>query len=109
MIGRGVVATVAQQDDYMKRVRDNGGSRQHLRPEGIVVFGDYQSHRSMAACLGLPQINDGDSMSARLVRVAGPDEKAIELDGAWYRLCADGEEPAKPAPRLPRSKHPSRT
>jgi Restriction endonuclease NaeI len=109
VIGRGVVATVAQQDDYMKRVRDNGGSRQYLRPEGIVVFGDFQSHRVLASHLGLPPINDGDTMSARLIVVGESNEKAVELDGAWYRLCADGEEPTKPAPRLPDSKHPSRT
>ena len=109
VIGRGVVATVAQQDDYMKRVRDNGGSRQHLRPEGIVVFGDYQSHRTLASRLGLPPINDGDSMSARLLKIDEPREAAVEIDGMWYRLCAEGEEPSKPAPRLPRSKRQLRT
>ena len=101
IIGRGVVATVAQQDDYMKRVRDNGGSREHLRPEGIVVFGDYQEHRALAHGLGLPPMSDGDSMSARLLRVSGPVERSVNIDGAWYRLCVVGEEPTKPAPKLP--------
>ena len=48
-IGRNTVATVAQQDDYMKRVRSNGGSRSALAAEGIIICGgDYESHRSIA-------------------------------------------------------------
>ena len=39
-VSRTVVATVARQDDYMKRVRDGGGARDQLRAEGIVIFGD---------------------------------------------------------------------
>lgn len=101
IIGRGVVATVAQQDDYMKRLRENGGARGYLKPEGIVIFGDFQNHRSLALRLGLPPIGDGDSMSARLIRIDGPRDRTIELEGVWYRLCAEGEEPTKPAPRLP--------
>ena len=45
IISRTVVATVAQQEDYMKRVRGNGGRASRLRPEGIVIFGHYDSHR----------------------------------------------------------------
>ena len=104
VIGRGVVATVAQQDDYMKRVRANGGSRQNLKPEGIVVLGDYLGHRNLALRLGLPPIGDGDSMSARLIRIDGPSDRAVQLGEAWYRLCAEGEEPTRPAPGLPATK-----
>ena len=43
-IGRGVVATVAQQADYMKRIRGNDGARSQLRPEGIVILGQYEKH-----------------------------------------------------------------
>jgi hypothetical protein len=53
IISRAVVATVAQQDDDMRRVRGNGGSRGRLRREGIVIFGDYRSHRHAARQLGL--------------------------------------------------------
>lgn len=109
VIGRGIVATLAQQDDYMRRVRAGGGSRQYLRPEGIVIFGEYQSHRNLASRLGLPPINDGDSMSARLLKIDGPGEAAVQIDGAWYRLCAEGEEPSKPAPKLPDLKRQPRT
>jgi len=104
VIGRGVVATVAQQDDYMKRVRDSGGSREYLRPEGIVIFGDYQTHRTYAEGLGLPTIGDGDSISARLIMVDGPTDGAVKIRETWYRLCAEGEEPTKPAPKLPKLK-----
>ena len=67
----------------MKRVRSNGGSRQNLKPEGIVVFGDYLHHRKLALRLGLPPIGDGDSMSARLIRIEESIHGAIELDGSW--------------------------
>ncbi len=109
IIGRGVVATVAQQDDYMKRVRDNGGSRQKLKPEGIVVFADYLGHRELALSLGLPPIGDGDSISARLIQIEGPSDRAVQLGEAWYRLCAEGEEPTRPAPDLPAAKGSKRT
>jgi hypothetical protein len=108
-IGRAIIATVAQQDDYMKRIRDNGGARGNLRSEGIVVFGDYQSHRDYAEALGLPAIGDGDSMSARLIRVAAPGVGAVEIAGAWYRPCGPNEEPTKPAPILPKAKGRERT
>ena len=39
-ISRGVVATLAQQKDPMKRVRADGGSRTQLRDEGFVILGD---------------------------------------------------------------------
>jgi hypothetical protein len=109
IISRGVVATVAQQDDYMKRVRDNGGSREKLRPEGIVIFGDYLENRTIAQGLGLPAMGDGDSMSAQLLKVSGGAIGAVEIEGSWYRLCAEGEEPTKPAPRLPKPKWKGRT
>jgi hypothetical protein len=58
----------------------------------------------LAARLGLPEMAEGDSMSARLVRVDALSETAILLDGAWYRLCEPSEQPAKPAPSLPKPK-----
>ena len=100
VIGRGVIATVAQQEDNKKRVRAIRESRQSLKPEGIVVFGDYPDHRKLALRLGLPSMGDGDSMSARLIQIDGPTEAAVQLGEAWYRLCLDGEDPTKPAPDL---------
>ena len=54
-VSRTVVATVAMQDDYMKRVRGGGGARDQLRAEGIVIFGDYAGDQVLAAALGLPR------------------------------------------------------
>jgi hypothetical protein len=70
IISRTVVATVAQQADYMKRVRGNGGSRSRLRPEGIVIFGHFDSHRAVAEQLRLPvpAPGSGESVSVRLAR-----------------------------------------
>ena len=72
-ISRAVIATVAQQDDYMKRVRAGGGARDQLRREGIVILGGYGSHRETAAALGLPALGPGEFVSARLVRRASTD------------------------------------
>src|SRR5262249_3227255 len=40
-VSRTVVATVAMQDDYMKRVRGGGGGRGQLRGQGIGIFRGY--------------------------------------------------------------------
>lgn len=59
--------TVAQQKDYMKRVRGNGGSRSALRAEGILIMGDYASHQRIASELGVPVPREGEFVSARVV------------------------------------------
>ena len=58
-VSRTVVATVAMQDDYMKRVRGGGGARDQLRAEGIVIFGDYAGDQVLASALGLPRPGPG--------------------------------------------------
>jgi hypothetical protein len=108
-VSRTVVATVARQDDYMKRVRDGGGAREVLRAEGIVIFGDYAGDQVLASALGLPRPGPGEFVSARLTRRAsGPDGRAerafarfIRLEGADW-LLASAADPAEPAPVLPR-------
>ena len=118
-VSRTVVATVAMQDDYMKRVRGGGGARDQLRAEGIVIFGDYAGDQVLASALGLPRPGPGEFVSARLVprpgeRGAGergPGERgagecgdytrSIRLAGADWRL-ASAADPAVPAPALPR-------
>jgi hypothetical protein len=103
-ITRAVVATVARQDDYMKRVRAGGGARDQLRPEGIVIFGDYGIHRDAAAQLGLPPPGPGEFVSARLVPVSMHNGEggapAIRLRGADWTVAAPGD-PITEAPRLP--------
>ena len=113
-VSRTVVATVAMQDDYMKRVRGGGGARDQLRAEGIVIFGDYAGDQVLAAALGLPRPGPGEFVSARLVprpagAGAGPGGAArnrdyarfIRLAGADW-LLASAADPAAPAPALPR-------
>ena len=55
----------------------------------------------LAAALGLPEIGDGESMSARLIKIKKARAASVRLEGSWYRVCAEGEEPTKPAPDLP--------
>ena len=111
-VSRTVVATVAMQDDYMKRVRGGGGARDQLRDEGIVIFGDYAGDQVLAAALGLPRPGPGEFVSARLVpRAPGPAgpgaagdrvyARVIRLEGADW-LLASAADPAAPAPALPR-------
>lgn len=102
LISRNVVATVAMQEDYMKRVRGNGGARTTLRPEGIVIFGQYKSHVQAAAALGLPVPGPGESMSVRLSRLKPHhgDARSIELDGQRWVVATDNDL-AEAAPLLP--------
>jgi len=99
---------VAQQDDYMKRVRDGGGAREVLRAEGIVIFGDYAGDQVLAHALGLPRPGPGEFVSARLAPLTrgadggtGDYARSIRLAGADWRLASAGD-PVAPAPALPR-------
>jgi restriction endonuclease NaeI len=105
-ISRAVVATVARQEDYMKRVRGGGGARDQLRGEGIVIFGDYAGHQALAAALGLPSPGPGEFVSARLTRRGEPGgrsaaQRYVRLDGTDWVLAATAAGTG-PAPRLPR-------
>jgi hypothetical protein len=104
-VSRTVVATVAMQDDYMKRVRDGGGARDQLRAEGIVIFGDYAGDQMLAGALGLLRPGPGEFVSARLARrdgAAGREyDRSVRLDGADW-LLAGPADPVRPAPALPR-------
>ena len=106
-VSRTVVATVAMQDDYMKRVRDGGGARDQLRAEGIVIFGDYAGDQVLASALGLVRPGPGEFVSARLVRGCADggqrthDARAIRLEGSDWVL-ASPVNPVEPAPSLPR-------
>lgn len=99
VVTRNVVATVAQQDDYMKRVRGNGGARSHLRPEGIVIMGDYAKHKAVARALGVTQPTAGGFVSVRLTPGDGTTQE-VELDGRRWRV-ARVDDPVTEAPVLP--------
>jgi hypothetical protein len=104
-IGRNVVRTVAQQKDYMKRVRSNGGSRSALKEEGILIMGDYDSHQRIAGGLGLLVPREGEFMSARVAEVtdATDTRPQVVLDGRRWAIATPAE-PALPAPSLPTHK-----
>ncbi|MFB7448546.1 NaeI family type II restriction endonuclease [Streptomyces sp. NPDC056194] len=100
-IGRNVVRTVAQQKDYMKRVRGNGGSRSALRDEGILIMGDYESHRRIASDLNIPVPMEGEFVSARVVEVPSLSNRcSVMLDGRHW-ACASPDEAPETAPSLP--------
>lgn len=102
LISRTVVATVARQEDYMKRVRGNGGSRSSLRPEGIVIIGQYESHRRVAQALTVPVPGAGESVSVRLARRQSRHTGLpfISLDGVDW-VVALPDDPIETAPVLP--------
>ncbi|MFB8270285.1 NaeI family type II restriction endonuclease [Streptomyces sp. NPDC055955] len=101
-IGRNVVRTVAQQKDYMKRVRGNGGARSALRPEGILIMGDYDSHRDVARNLGLAPPREGEFVSVRVVAATSSRRELPQasLDGRPW-VVASADDPLEMAPRLP--------
>src|SRR6266567_2640963 len=116
-VSRTVVATVAMQDDYMKRVRDGGGARDQLRAGGIGSDGGSAGDLVLAPAPGRPRPGAGELARARLVplsrrpSVPGAREpggaaqrdyaRSIRLAGADW-LLASGADPAGPAPALPR-------
>jgi len=102
IISRTVVATVAQQEDYMKRVRGNGGSRSSLRPEGIVIIGQYESHRRVADALRVPVPGPGESVSVRLARRqhSRAGLPFVSLNGYDW-VIAQPDDPVEAAPVLP--------
>jgi len=100
-VGRAAVATVAQQDDYMKRIRANGGVRTALKPEGIVILGQYRSHALIAAALCIPIPVCGDSVSVRLAPACSRGPGVVEIGGSIWRV-AESDDPIVVAPDLPR-------
>ncbi|MCF7764257.1 MAG: NaeI family type II restriction endonuclease [Verrucomicrobia bacterium] len=100
-ISRAVVATVAQQDDYMKRVRSNGGARTCLKAEGIIILGQYKSHAAVARALGAPEPGPGESVSVRVALVKASGDGVARIDGRLWKI-ADASDPVVAAPNLPR-------
>lgn len=101
-ISRNVIRTVAQQKDYMKRARGNGGSRSALQGEGILIMGDYDSHRAVAEQLGLPSPREGEFVSVRVARLRPHHGNArhVVLDGEPW-VIATADDAPEPAPSLP--------
>lgn len=51
-VSRVLIASIAAQDDFMKRIRKNGGARDHLAPQGIAVLYS-EKDRDLMLRLGL--------------------------------------------------------
>lgn len=100
LVGRGVVATLARQDDYMKRVRGNGGSRSRLKPEGIIILGHYTEHQRIAAALSLPVPRRGELVSVRVVPALQSKQHSVFLDGGHWRVACESD-PITAAPNCP--------
>ncbi|TVS21471.1 restriction endonuclease [Corynebacterium sanguinis] len=100
LIPRGVIYTVAQQKDPMKRIRSNGGSRSVLAAEGILILGDYRRHQQIARELSLPICRQGDSLAVRVFPAepsfVGP---AAMIDNILWRI-ARIDDPLAPAPTI---------
>jgi hypothetical protein len=65
-ISRALVQAVAQQRDYMKRIRRNGGARDVLAPEGIAILWGKKD-REIICRLGLPACGQDEFISFRPV------------------------------------------
>lgn len=102
-VRRNVIATVAQQEDYMKRIRGNGGSRSTLKSEGIVILGQYSSHGEIAKALELRVPGPGESMSVRLAsqKPHHGGRPSVEIDSVHW-VVAEADDPIETAPDLPR-------
>ncbi len=103
-VGRGVVATVAQQDDYMKRVRGNGGARTALRPEGVIILGQFRAHCEIAEKLGAPIPGRGESIALRLHPATSGDKQVAIISGRLWRI-ANSDDDIVPGPKLARPKN----
>ncbi|WP_202875731.1 NaeI family type II restriction endonuclease [Kribbella speibonae] len=102
-IGRNTIATLAQQDDYMARLRDNGnGARTKLREIGYLIpGGDYEAHRAVARKLGAEVPSPGEVISLKVVPAEPDAPWTVELEGRHWRLARDGEPVTESAPKLP--------
>ena len=98
-ISRSAVETVAQQKDSMKRVRGNGGAREALRPEGILILGQFAAHQQIARDLGLPIPQAGESVAARVCRT-GPGGTGVSIEGETWRVATPSDA-VEPAPDIP--------
>lgn len=105
IVRRAELATVAQQDDFMKRARAAGGARTILQPEGIIVLGHQDSDPLIAEALGLPVPRKGEFVAARVV-AHDPEQRrpGVVVDLQWW-VVAHPDDPIVVAPELPKQLH----
>jgi Restriction endonuclease NaeI len=100
IVRRATVATVAQEDDYMKRVRANGGARTALKSEGILILGQFKAHTAIARALMIPVPGPGESVSVRVAHAAKRGTGVAEIGGRFWKV-ARAADPIVCAPDLP--------
>lgn len=101
LIHRNTVATIAQQQDYMKRVRYNGGSRSNLQAEGYLILGgDYSAQRRLAEEFAVRVPGAGELISFRVVPTSAEDASAVSVGGRFWRTAEPGDVVSDAAPRL---------
>ncbi len=106
-IGRNTIATVAQQDDYMRRVRYNGGARGELQAEGFLIpGGDYAAHREVAEQLGAVVPHGGEFVSIKVAPAPAGAPHTVSLDGCLWEMIDPRQEAPCPAPILPDTRKP---
>jgi len=104
IVRRAELATVAQQDDFMKRARGNGGARTALRPEGILVLGHQENDPAVAAALGLAVPRKGELVAARVVPARSERHDPIaEIAGELWAVARPGD-PVIAAPEVGRGR-----
>lgn len=91
LVNRGVVLTLARQDDGPKRVRD---ARMHLRGDGILILGHQQRHRMIAEALGLPVPPKGSWVSCRVVPARGAGPGGVRIGESYWRLANEEDSPS---------------
>jgi hypothetical protein len=64
-VSRDIVQAVAQQKDYMKRLRKNGGARDALAREGIAILSKFDT--ALIKRLGLPPMGPDEFVSFKPV------------------------------------------
>lgn len=103
IVRRAELATVAQQDDFMKRARGNGGARTALRPEGILVLGHQDNDPLVARALGLPVPRKGELVATRVVP-AHPDrfDSVAVIEAQRWAVARPGD-PIAAAPEVGRA------
>jgi Restriction endonuclease NaeI len=102
IVRRAELATVAQQDDFMKRARGNGGARTALQSEGILVLGHQDNDPLIAAALGLPIPRKGELVATRVVHAsAGQIGRAATIAQRQW-VVARPDDPVMLAPAIGR-------
>ena len=84
----------------MKRMRLNGGARDKLRPEGLLVLGHQDNDPAVARALSLPVPTKGQFVVCRVV--PSKHSAGAEIEGSWWRP-ATADDPVVPAPVVHRS------